>query len=116
MKLKGRKQYYKKFKELKDRDQKYSMIIEYLKNVSSPVDGKKISEDLQIPYEEVDVIIQCKFMELTNEATRSGIADPDFYIIGDNIEKICDNFYYKTVKSRLSIGQKAWSKTGGILR
>jgi hypothetical protein len=111
----GKKKYFERYNAIVDRDEKYQRIIRYLRCVKHPVDGMKISADLDIPYEEVDLIVQCRFSELHDLAV-SGVALEEFFIIGDNIKSICTNKWYKVVKSRLKVGAKAWEKTGGVLR
>ena len=109
-------------KKKKNRDKienwedKLIQIREVLRMADYPLSYEEIEKETKLSHDEVFRIISWYFSKITKETTSSGFPHSDFYLFGDNIKEICNNFGYKVVKSRLSIGEKTARYTGGRLR
>jgi len=81
-------------------------LIEILKqnenDKTPPLSYKELGEKIGISGDDVRGVIAIRFRELTHDATR-GYPDQDFYLFGDNIKPISDNFGYQVIKKRLAI-------------
>lgn len=106
----------KKKKEIENWQDKLANIRNVLKFADKPMTYEEITKEADVPLEETKRIIGWYFAKITKETTHSGFAHPDFYLFGDNVEHIANNFGYKVVKKRLAIGEKTAKVTRGHLR
>ncbi len=73
---------------------------------------------LNLDPEYVREIVGRRFTELTKKAMRSWFepADPDFFLLGENIKEINNNGFYKQFKKRLEVKEKGTGIIGRLLR
>ena len=102
--------------EIENWEEKLGQIKEVLEMADYPLSYEQIENETGLLHDEVFRIISWYFSKITKETTNSGFPHPDFYLFGDNIKPISDNFGYKMVKSRLCVGEKTARYTGGRLR
>lgn len=91
-------------------------IRKVLKATDNPLSYLEISEQTGIDEKTVFQIVGKYFREITKTTTHTAIPHEDFFLFGDNIQPISNNFGYKVIKSRLNIGQKTSRLTHGVLR
>jgi len=106
----------KKKNKVENWEDKLIQIKKVLEMTDKPLSYNEIEQKTGLIYEEVFRIISWYFSKITKETTSSGFAHPEFYLFGDNIKEIRNNWGYKIVKSRLELGSKTMDITGGKLR
>lgn len=114
-KSKGKK-LKKNKKDIVDWENKLEAIKDVLGMADKPLSYADIEQETGLSHEEVFRIISWYFSKITKETTESGFPHPDFFLFGDNIKEISENFGYKLVKSRLNVGETTKKFTRGYLR
>lgn len=102
--------------EMENWEDKLLQIKEVLEMADEPLSYEEIERETGLSHDEVFRIINWYFSKITKETTNSGFPHPDFYLLGDNVKEISENWGYKVVKSRLGIGEKTAQYTRGHLR
>lgn len=98
----------------------YVDIIERIKELlnkacetGKPMSYTELGKKLGLSPEYIKEVVGIRFTQLTKKAYDSfKDADPDFYLLGDNIKEICNNKHYLKFKEKK---MKQLGKTGRFM-